>query len=471
MISAAAAALLTISAIVRWRSSTGAGSRPSSDLFLAILALYTAPILIEYAFLLPSGRQPIVVRILHSAGYGLDQNAAGLATISFVLGFLVVTSRTRLRHINRSTNYGLVPPPLSPNILAASTAAVCLTALAIVEVRMGFLRLLSSARGAERDSTISYLLVIYASLYCASILAHVNNSRIDASDQFRKSHRRIRSTSLAVLLILSLIAGDRRYLVFLIVALVLLGYNPSKSLAEKIVVRRTFRARLTKVLLAGTCCLLLLLVAKYRWALPKLWSGELGWKEVASRTREGDTSLEFWRPSTHEFGGPAMSLFSWVDFEKSDLGSHYSHSAGVSYLEGLVSALPWEEKADLAFDYATTVNRAPDGSGYGFSPIAEAAMNFGWYFACMGGAIVGAIFNLIDHLRMRRSTYYLGNILIFLAIDLSRISFSLREASYVSLVTIVLLIQPRVRPLSPTRGPSYSWNDSSIGESSAYVTV
>lgn len=170
--------------------------------------------------------------------------------------------------------------------------------------------------------------------------------------------------------------GDRRYVLYTLLVLVG-GYGVFRRFVWKL----SFRALLV--------LLLVYIVASFfgavRWLLPSLLGGHLGLGEALVWIHD-NVSWSWFLPSSNEFVGPYLTLLftldhqGWRDAVGAPLG-------GFSYVASLANLLPrslypGEKWVPLSFQfsdwyYANYIPEFPAPIGFGFSPIAEALLNFG----------------------------------------------------------------------------------------------
>lgn len=182
--------------------------------------------------------------------------------------------------------------------------------------------------------------------------------------------------ALAAWVLFLLLQGDRRYLLytFLLIAGIYVAFKGF-----------SWKLSLKSFLMLFAVYLILSFFGAVRWLLTPLLSGGLGLGEALAWV-QSNISWSWFLPSNNEFVGPYLTLLmtltnrSWWDVAGAPLW-------GFSYVASLANLLPrslypGEKWLPLSFQFSDWyyANYTPDWPapvGFGFSPLAEALLNFG----------------------------------------------------------------------------------------------
>ncbi|WP_157745775.1 hypothetical protein [Thermus thermophilus] len=259
-------------------------------------------------------------------------------------------------------------------------------------------------------------------------------------------------------LVYLLIQGDRRFILYTL--LVGLGVaHVYRGLSLKLSLRVLFVITLVILLFSA--------FGNVRWMLPMLLGGTLSLRDAGSWIAE-NFSWSWFAPSSNEFMGPYITLIvtatdpNWWSLSGAPLW-------GISYFYALPNLLPrslypGEKWESLSFKFSDYVYVSylpldfPFPIGFGFSPLAEACLNFGlsawspFVIFLLWGWFSGQLETWVRKgpLPYRGIVYAL---LLPQAFNLNRIDFvwAFQEAIYFVFMGLLLLASARVFYLSMRR--------------------
>lgn len=246
------------------------------------------------------------------------------------------------------------------------------------------------------------------------------------------SRRRQRVLTIAlttVWCLMVVVQGDRRLLLQTVFAVV--------SAATFLRAKST-RIRMKHVLLVVIAYIALAIAGQLREKIPALVSGSSSsQKELIPG--KSDSLLDSAKPENSELAGPFLSvLYNAQTVKEHSLGSTYIDTALSILPRVMYRPKPTPPSAELAeamhrggFNFAV--------SGWGYSPIAEAFLNFGILGVCFIPALWMAGFIVISHLRQYSWGMVAAAVLAPESINANRIDFrTVYLESFYCLVAVVL---------------------------------
>jgi hypothetical protein len=313
----------------------------------------------------------------------------------------------------------------------AAVTATLLLIVAVVVVTTGVGGFLAASRtGGERFNysnvlgvgipTTAFLIAGFACLL-------VPLFRLDS-----KPHRHAFAGMLLTFILFNFIQGSRHLVIY--VAVMIVGAYATLCTERKLRLR-------TIVLLAAGGYAVFAYIAGIRALLPQFFSGRIGLADLAA------TSLSFsWEwllPSHNEFAGPYVTLLDTLAYPQ-------PQQHGMSYLGALLAILPTRfypgaKPLSLGAQFAADTGfriQSFAGSGFGFSPVAEAFTNFGYWGIPAVFFLLGLILLGLGGLRTRGD----AGLLVYLVtlaqvVNANRFSLdgTLQELAF-SIMTVLLLL-------------------------------
>lgn len=244
-----------------------------------------------------------------------------------------------------------------------------------------------------------------------------------------KKRKRIAAFAMmAVWCLVVLAQGDRRLLLQAVLAVICAGSFPSL---------RQSRVRLKYVFLCVAGYAALTVAGQLRAVIPLLASGDISLNRAYDAV-SGDVLLETVKPENTEIGGPFLSVLYNVGNVK-----HYYW--GASYIDTIGAALPrvlypGRKPASPAIDLSNAVHRGIGPVvGWGYSPVAEAYLNFGVAGVCVISSLWMGFFIMLSRLRTRSWGIVIAAVLSSECINVNRIDFrTVYVESFYCLLAIAL---------------------------------
>jgi hypothetical protein len=244
----------------------------------------------------------------------------------------------------------------------------------------------------------------------------------------RKRQRIAAFVLMAVWCLVVLAQGDRRLVLQAVLAVICAGSFPSLKQG---------RVRLKYVFLCVAGYAALTIAGQLRAVIPLLASGAVS-PNRAYDAVGGDVLLETVKPENTEIGGPFFSVLYNVGNVK-----HYSW--GASYLDTIGAALPrvlypGRKPSSPSADLANEVHQGVGPVvGWGYSPVAEAYLNFGIVGVCLIAAAWMGFFIVLSRLRTRSWGIVIAAVLSSECINVNRIDFrTVYVESFYCLLAIAL---------------------------------
>lgn len=231
--------------------------------------------------------------------------------------------------------------------------------------------------------------------------------------------------------------GDRRLLLQAILAV---------SSAAMFIARKSVPVRMKHIVLAVMAYGALAVFGYLREQIPLLLSDS----PPQQRIPQSDESNPLWesaKPENSELAGPYFSvLYNAQQVRDYSLGASYLHTIFTVVPRVVYSSKPLAPAQDLA----NTVHRGGPQfavAGWGYSPIAEAFLNFGIVGVCLGSAVWMSGFIILSRLRNYRWGLVAVAVLSSESINANRIDFRAVYLESFYCVLVVMLAAMVVRSL------------------------
>ena len=261
------------------------------------------------------------------------------------------------------------------------------------------------------------------------------------------SRRRRVATILMTLLwsVLVVVQGDRRLLLQTVVAV--LG-------ASLFVAGESIKIGMKHVVLVVVAYAALAVVGQLREQIPRLVSDTGSQHTIVDSDRK-DSLLDSVTPGNAELGAPFLSVLYNSEYVT-------DYRMGRSYLDTIPCIFPriiyHSKPPSPAAELANEVNRGQifgfSPAGWGYSPVAEAFLNFGTLGVCLVSSLWMVAFIALSHLRNYRWGLVTAAVLTPETINANRIDFRtvyLEAFSCIAVVLIAIFIVKSLHHISPRR--------------------
>lgn len=223
--------------------------------------------------------------------------------------------------------------------------------------------------------------------------------------------------------------GDRRLLLQAIMAV---------CSAAMFIGRKSVPVRMKHILVAVMAYLVFAIFGYLREQIPLLLS-DAPPQYLVVESNEKNPLLESAKPENSELAGPYFSVLYNAEQVR-------DYSLGASYVNTILTILPRVIYASKplapAQDLANTVHRGGTQfavAGWGYSPIAEAYLNFGVLGVCLMSAVWMSAFTVLSRLRNHRWGLVSAAVLSSETINVNRIDFrTVYLESFYCMVVVVL---------------------------------